>query len=226
MIYDVIDSSPPPKQPPIAPPSKQPQPSAKLEKVGDSPEKVAESRARARAAFEATSTPSCHRHYYPYGFQPANNRNQITSRESLDEPLGPPIRINGQRTPEELERHRRKVDESWYSGVKNIHKSVDDVVRENTKRQMFRAVGRFKLANAMNMPNARLEKTETRLMTIEEANEMDVAEHAAPLLNMAFATILSHAEEGGFCRRRTGWVAPDPRIIDNSEAGLRSFFAS
>lgn len=90
---------------------------------------------------------------------------------------------------------------------------------------MYRAVGRHKRANARNMPNSRLEKTKTRLMTIEEANEMDISEHAAPLLNMAFATLLSQAEEGGYCRRRTGWVKPDPSLIDNFEAGLRSFFA-
>ncbi|KLU91846.1 hypothetical protein MAPG_10795 [Magnaporthiopsis poae ATCC 64411] len=222
MIYEVIDS--PTKQPPICPPSKEPKP-PKLELVGNSPEKVAESRARARAAFEALPGPRLRQRYYPDGFRRAN-RLRKASLKRLEEPLEPPVSTGYWKTPEELERHRRKVDEDWYSGVKNIHKTLHDIVRESSTRKMYRAVGRHKQANARNMPNSRLEKTKTRLMTIEEANEMDISEHAAPLLNMAFATLLSHAEEGGYCRRRTGWVKPDPSLIDNSEAGLRSFFAS
>ncbi|EJT79595.1 hypothetical protein GGTG_04679 [Gaeumannomyces tritici R3-111a-1] len=180
--------TPPVLQPPIG--TSRPKPAdpktadAKMADPKKADPKMADPEAPAPAVSKPEPPPSM-RLYYPFGLP----SDYVPSSEPLEQFL-PPRRTHAPRTREELDRHQKRVDESWYANVKSTHNALDDATLDAKKRHLFRTLGRVDLAEAMAIDGP------------------------------------GPADESGPNKRFSNFVVPDPWVIDDSEAGLRSFFAS
>ncbi|KAL6410416.1 uncharacterized protein AUP68_06838 [Ilyonectria robusta] len=91
-------------------------------------------------------------------------------------------------TDDVIAARNEKINRDWHAGADFLGKTMEDVVDEARHRgagKTFGAIG-----------DGRPLKTKDKYGPIDvtEANRMSVAEHAKPLLNMAFASVLRHVE--------------------------------
>ncbi|KAH7158119.1 hypothetical protein B0J13DRAFT_189017 [Dactylonectria estremocensis] len=91
-------------------------------------------------------------------------------------------------TEEEVAVRHEKINRHWYAGADFLGKAMDDVVDEAHQRKMGTTFGAIGDGRPMKI------KEQYGSINIAKANRMSVAEHAHPLLNMAFASVLRHVE--------------------------------
>ncbi|KAI6365448.1 hypothetical protein MCOR25_005376 [Pyricularia grisea] len=115
-------------------------------------------------------------------------------------------RCPGRRTAEQLARHQRKVDESWYAGISRIHQTMDDAIAQMQTRQLLHTIGRPEHADVFSMSGSTLDHPKGRELSLQDVINTDRWRHAAPLLNMAFSTLLSYVDECGPNRQRSPFV--------------------
>lgn len=115
-------------------------------------------------------------------------------------------RCPGRRTAEQLARHQRKVDESWYAGISRIHQTMDDAIAQMQTRQLLHTIGRPEHADVFSMSGSTLDHPKGRELSLQDVINTDRWRHAEPLLNMAFSTLLSYVDECGPNRQRSPFV--------------------
>ncbi|TLD22317.1 hypothetical protein PspLS_07728 [Pyricularia sp. CBS 133598] len=106
-------------------------------------------------------------------------------------------RFPGRRTAEQLARHQKKVDESWYAGISRIHQTMDDAIAQMQTRQLSHTIGHPENADAFSVRGSTVSNLRGRELSLQDAIRTDRPRHAAPLLNMAFSTLLSYVDECG-----------------------------
>ncbi|KAI0130087.1 hypothetical protein BJ170DRAFT_731604 [Xylariales sp. AK1849] len=123
------------------------------------------------------------RQYYPTGLP--SNFNYRTEPTASDR-IGS---LSTARSQDDIWAHRNKIDTRFYAGNEMLTKSIDQAIREKNRHDFEHA-----------MDLAGEEKTQSkgkiinRKISIEEANAMATSEHVAPLLSMAFQTLINHPE--------------------------------
>lgn len=93
-------------------------------------------------------------------------------------------------TEEALIVRQERIDSCWYAGRGFMDQSVAEIAAELGCRKLQHAHG----AVGDGRPQKR-EQPQYRRMDVDEANRTPVSEHAKPLLNMAFATLVRQAEQ-------------------------------
>lgn len=117
--------------------------------------------------------------YYPGGLP--NNFNYKTKRDGgLPAP-----------SARDLELRREKTNRFWHAGNEMLSKSMDLAIAEKNRRDFQRSLD-FKLGGA-----ASVWKTVNRKISVREAIATPTGAHAAPLLSMAFQTLINHPEFSG-----------------------------
>lgn len=178
--------------------------------------------------------------YFPNGF-PANYGSQpvdpISSNWVEKYPLHD--RQHWRRTPDEIRLHEAKVNASFYSGNPLLSKSMDAASREAQRRHFDRHLGvsdedgdrereralncHLELAQSFDLSGSR--RTAYPHLSVDVVNRQDTYDVAQPLLNMAFATLLSFQEDDGEKKTLSGWdLDPPPFYIDRSARGRSSMF--
>ncbi|EON99079.1 hypothetical protein UCRPA7_5502 [Phaeoacremonium minimum UCRPA7] len=174
--------------------------------------------------------------YFPNGFPTNYNSHNVepmssnwTERYPLHD------RKDWCRTPDEIRRHNAKVNASFYNGNPLLGKTMDAASREAQRRDFDRQLGvndeegeralnrELELAQTFNISGGR--RMVYPHLSIEEVNSQDTCEAAEPLLNMAFATLLSYQEDDGEKKTLSGWdIDPPPFYIDRSARARSSIF--
>ncbi|PHH85668.1 hypothetical protein CDD83_99 [Cordyceps sp. RAO-2017] len=118
-----------------------------------------------------------------------------------------------------VEARNRALEQKWYEGSDLMGMSAPQVVEESTMRRhkyVFGAIGDGRPKKA---------KTEYEPMSVEEACNTPVADHAKPLVVMALASLVRQADEkvlkGPFAQFET----PEPGYCDPTAEGRKSFFS-
>ena len=122
-------------------------------------------------------------------------------------------------TPESVAVRNQRIESFWYSGSALLGKKATEVVAESSCRKLQHSYG------VIGDGRPQKPKTEYCPIGIEEATRTPVTEHAKPLLNMAFATLVRHAEEKAVDSPFRQFETPAERLCDNSADGNRSFFS-
>ncbi|CAJ2503940.1 Uu.00g113340.m01.CDS01 [Anthostomella pinea] len=127
--------------------------------------------------------------FYPKGMPPDFNDNTkpLDPNWQLDYPVEDKFWI--QQRPEVWAARQAKIERDFYSGNDMINKSFSLAVSERNRRDVARALG-----STYEEPEKSQGKVVNRHMTIEDAMAMPTCEHAAPLLSMAFQTLVNHPE--------------------------------
>ncbi len=135
------------------------------------------------------------------------------------------------KSPEEIALANAKTNADFYAGTDALGKSWEVAITEAQRRRADKLMGlheaerrerRCKLAASLEIGDDF--KTEYPHLSVEEASLQPVAEHAAPLLNMVFANMLSYYEDNGSKGVPSGFEKSDPSLIDDSVAGRSSFW--
>ncbi|KAK0703162.1 hypothetical protein B0T26DRAFT_756726 [Lasiosphaeria miniovina] len=171
------------------------------------------------------------RHYYPHGF-PLNFTGQYTPvdkrwYENLQ------ARVT-ERSSESASERKDRINQNFYAGTEGLVKDIGQVIRDHDRRFSDNKVGvigqgREKFQTSSTDEVGSNGKVQPPFLTVAESNSIEDQAHAEPLLNMAFATLLTHKKEKesdahGKSGERSDFVAADPAWIDKSEEGNKSFF--
>lgn len=92
-------------------------------------------------------------------------------------------------TEQMIEARNERIATHWYGGSELLGKSADEVLRESNNRKLQRTYG------AIGDGRPKKPKVDYRPIDVAEASRTPVPEHTKPLLNMAYATLIRHAEE-------------------------------
>ncbi|KAL7621586.1 hypothetical protein AAE478_008911 [Parahypoxylon ruwenzoriense] len=97
--------------------------------------------------------------------------------------------LSRQRDPSFQAAHKEKLYSDFYAGTRTFTKSLDALLRENTRHDFVRTVG--------NAPNKVTQGNNGnglyRQLTIEEANDIAIHKHAEPLLGMLYQNMVKHS---------------------------------
>ncbi len=129
-----------------------------------------------------------------------------------------------------------KINRSFYAGTEGLVRNMEQIVREHNYRCLENKVGvigeeRERLRGSHIERLGADGKIQPPLLTLEDAEIMDEADIAKPLVNMAFATLLRYKEE---CESGTsaqngwpsGFIEADDAWVDTSDEGNVSFFGA
>lgn len=128
-----------------------------------------------------------------------------------------------------------KINQNFYASTEGLVRNMEQIVRDHNYRCLENKVGvigqeRERLRGSHIERLGADGKVQPPVLTVEEADRMDEAEVAKPLVNMAFATLLSYKEqsESGAAARNawpSGFIEADPAWVDTSDEGNTSFFS-
>jgi hypothetical protein len=128
-----------------------------------------------------------------------------------------------------------KINRNFYASTEGLVRNMEQIVRDHNYRCLENKVGvigeeRERLRGSHIERLGADGKVQPPVLSVEEADRMDEGDVAKPLLNMAFATLLSYKEqsESGTSARNTwpsGFIEADPAWIDTSDEGNTSFFS-
>jgi hypothetical protein len=93
-------------------------------------------------------------------------------------------------TDEEINARNAKIEDIWYAGSDLIGKTTSEAILDAKYRELERNLG---VIGDKRQTSGRVQY---KTIEIDEANRMSAAEHAHPLINMAFATLLRCIGEG------------------------------
>ncbi|POR37580.1 Uncharacterized protein TPAR_02214 [Tolypocladium paradoxum] len=122
-------------------------------------------------------------------------------------------------TPESVAARNERIDSFWYSGSALLGKKPQEIVAESSYRKLQHSYG------VIGDGRPKKPKTEYPPIGVEQATRTPVSEHAKPLVNMAFATLVRHAEEKAVDSPFQQFGTPAERLCDNSAKGNDSFFS-
>ncbi|KAK4102705.1 hypothetical protein N658DRAFT_551122 [Parathielavia hyrcaniae] len=128
-----------------------------------------------------------------------------------------------------------QINRNFYAGTEGLVRNMDQIVRDHNYRCLETKVGviggeRERLRGSHIERLGADGKIQPPVLSVEEVNRMDDADIMRPLLNMAFAALLSYREEsrsGGSVEdaRPTYFMPAEAAWIDNTEEGNMSFFS-
>ncbi|ORY67701.1 uncharacterized protein BCR38DRAFT_407651 [Pseudomassariella vexata] len=127
------------------------------------------------------------RPFYPFGIP-----HDFSSRTK---PLPPgwaedyPLDIFGMPKNRGQAARQAKIDAYFYAGNDMINTSMDDAIREKSRRDFERTIGVIGDKREKSK-----DKVVNKQLTIEEANKVPASEHAEALLNMTFQTLINHPQ--------------------------------
>lgn len=124
------------------------------------------------------------------------------------------------RTDEELKKYNERVGELFYAGCDEVHKGMAHVIRDAGYRQFKRGVG------VIGDGRPRYEDVDRQELTIEEANATSTTDDAAPLMIMAFSTLVRIMEYLDLEDQYSQFVSPRPSLVDTSPEGTCTFFGN
>lgn len=169
--------------------------------------------------------------YYPHGLPLDYNApdeptgNDFLARFPLHRQTPRPL------TEEQLAWRQTNIDNAFYAGTRLLGTTTNEAIRDLRHRHLAVGVigGERRLAKVRSpSPPARATKVLYPPMGVEEANAEEPRGSCEQLLNMAFTTFVSYAEEHDKDPRNKGWrsgfVTPDADLIDDTEEGNKSFF--
>jgi hypothetical protein len=164
-----------------------------------------------------TLPPAAVAQYYPQGF-PTNMIGAYTpmsykKQKDID---------NLTATPAEREKKRKDaVDNLFYSGQRRFATMTSEDYITELEELHHQSYGPISPPNKDVGPSPAVKKS----YTVEEIVKMPIEKVMAPIMNVAFGTMLSYAMEGFNSRRAlSGWVPADPNQIDDTPEGNKSLF--
>ncbi|KAK3383558.1 hypothetical protein B0T24DRAFT_53746 [Lasiosphaeria ovina] len=147
----------------------------------------------------------------------------------------PPAQVTKicQRSTESTSERKDRIKRNFYAGTEGLVKDMEGVMHDHDRRFLDNKVGvigqgreRFRTLSVDRMGSNG--KVQPPFLTVAESNSIEDRDHAEPLVNLAFATLLTYKEKESDAHRKRGWrsgfVAANPAWIDNSEEGNKSFF--
>ncbi len=127
-----------------------------------------------------------------------------------------------------------KINQTFYAGTEGLVKNMEQIVRDHNYRCLENKVGvigeeRERLRGSHIERLGADGKVQPPPLSVEDADMMDEADIAKPLVNMAFATLLSYKEESesrasGQNAWISGFITADDAWVDTSDEGNMSFF--
>jgi hypothetical protein len=93
-------------------------------------------------------------------------------------------------TDEEINTRNARNEDLWYAGSDLIGKTTSDAMLDAKYRELERNLG------VIGDKRSTSGRVQYKTIDIDEANRMSAAEHAQPLINMAFVTLLRCIGEG------------------------------
>ncbi|KAK6085397.1 hypothetical protein SCUP234_02945 [Seiridium cupressi] len=134
-----------------------------------------------------TLSPDNARGYYRNGLLPANFNHQSRLLTATGEHNLPP-RKSGVCIDDNENRllaRRARIDAIWSEGTKMFGTTMDQALTERRYRDLEMVIGRVAYEGDAT------QKAPNREMSVQEANQMSAEDHAAPLLSMAFQTLIN-----------------------------------
>ncbi|PNY25513.1 Uncharacterized protein TCAP_04547 [Tolypocladium capitatum] len=122
-------------------------------------------------------------------------------------------------TLESVAVRNERIDSFWYTGSALLGKKPEEIVAESSYRRLQHSYG------VIGDGRPKKTKTEYPPIGVKEATRTPVSEHTEPLVNMAFATLVRHAEEKAVDSPFRQFGTPAERLCDNSVKGNASFFS-
>ncbi|KAK0733703.1 hypothetical protein B0T26DRAFT_33053 [Lasiosphaeria miniovina] len=167
--------------------------------------------------------------YYPQGFPLDYTRHYTPVDEFWHE--NPPAQVTRiyQQSTESTSERKDRINRNFYAGTEGLVKDMEGVMHDHDRRFLDNKVGVIGQGRERFRTMGSNGKVQPPFLTVAESNSIEDRAHAEPLLNMAFATLLTYKKEResdahGKRDWRSGFVAADPAWIDNSEEGNKSFF--
>lgn len=117
-----------------------------------------------------------------------------------------------------LAARNERVDSHWYAGADLLGKSISDHIDEAWHGKVENKYG------AVGDGRPSKNKSQYRPLEMPTAERMSVAEHAEPLINMLFGTMLRHIQQQHDKYDYRSFGEPAPELIDESIEGRASFF--
>ncbi|KAL2161200.1 hypothetical protein VTH06DRAFT_8419 [Thermothelomyces fergusii] len=179
-----------------------------------------------------TLPPERIRHYFPSGF-PSNydGRYKPVAEDWHARYPTPEDRLMQETFLERLP----KINRIFYAGTEGLVRSMEQIVRHHSYRCLENKIGiigdegeRLRESHA-ERPGAEGKGLQPPALSRHELDQMGEAEIARPLVNMAYATLLSYKErsESGHDGQHpwpSGFVRADDAWVDATEEGNTSFF--
>lgn len=181
-----------------------------------------------------TLPPEMIKQYYPHGF-PSNYDGQY-------KPIGDDWHSKyptqeDKNTQESFSERLTKINRNFYAGTEGYVRSMEQIMRDHNSRDLENLENKVGIIGEEreHLRGSHIERlgVEGKLappsLTVEEVDMMDEADIARPLVNMAFATLLSYKEESESRRsaenaRPSGFIDADDAWVDSSDEGNMSFF--
>ena len=179
-----------------------------------------------------TLPPDRVKQYYPYGF-PSNYDGRF--KPIADDWHTKYPTPEDKFTQESFSERLTKINRNFYAGTEGLVRNMEQIVRDHNYRCLENKVGvigeeRERLRGSHIERLGADGKIQPPLLSVEEADGMDEADIAKPLVNMAFATLLSYKEdsEPGISAQNawpSGFIEADEAWVDSSDEGNMSFFS-
>ena len=178
-----------------------------------------------------TLPPERVKHYFPHGFPPNyDGRHKLVGDDWHTRYPTPEDKFMQESFSERL----TKINRTFYAGTEGLVRNMEQIVRDHNYRCLENKVGvigeeRERLRGSHIERLGADGKVQPPLLSVEEADMMDEADIAKPLVNMAFATLLSYKEESesralGQNAWLSGFIEADDAWVDSSDEGNMSFF--
>ncbi|KAK3298228.1 uncharacterized protein B0H64DRAFT_353693 [Chaetomium fimeti] len=179
-----------------------------------------------------TLPPERIKHYFPGGFP--------SSYDGRHKPMGDdwatkqPAPEDGFRQ-ESFSERMTKINRNFYAGTEGLVKNLEQIVRDHNYRCLENKIGviggeRERLRGSHIERLGADGKVQPPILSVDEVDKMSEADVAKPLVNMAFATLLSYKEqsESGASGQNawpSGFTKPDDSWVDATVEGNTSFFS-
>ncbi|KAK3311416.1 uncharacterized protein B0T15DRAFT_571788 [Chaetomium strumarium] len=165
--------------------------------------------------------------YYPNGF-PHSYDGQYTPIAEDWYTRFPITENQTAQKPSSDSEHINKTNQRFYAGTEGLFKHMSQTLDDHNRHSHDNKVGviggeRQRLRAGHIEKSAVDGKLVPPAMSVEEANEMEESDATEPLLNMAFASLLSYKEASQ--NGTSPFTKADDSLIDHSEKGNQSFFS-
>ncbi|KAL2198747.1 hypothetical protein P885DRAFT_67899 [Corynascus similis CBS 632.67] len=179
-----------------------------------------------------TLPPERIKHYFPSGFPP----NYDGRHKPIADDWHTKYPASENRFAQETFSTRiTKINRNFYAGTEGLVRNMEQIVRDHNYRCLENKVGvigeeRERLRGSHIERLGADGKVQPPALNLNELNQMGQAEVARPLVNMAFATLLSYKEksESGLSGQNswpTGFIKADDAWVDATQEGNTSFFS-
>ncbi|KAL2180776.1 uncharacterized protein P884DRAFT_274668 [Thermothelomyces heterothallicus CBS 202.75] len=178
-----------------------------------------------------TLPPERIRHYFPSGFP--SNYDGRHKPVAEDWHTGYPTPEN-RFMQETFSERMAKINRTFYAGTEGLVRNMEQIVRDHNYRCLENKIGvigeeRERLRGSHVERLGTHGKVQPPALSLNELDQMGEAEIAKPLVNMAFATLLSYKEKSesgsnGKYSWPSGFIKADDAWVDPTKEGNTSFF--